>query len=183
MLISYERSKEIADLYYSDIYHFCYTRLKQDEVSADVTQDVFLFFQEHYEELDETKIKAWLLSVANNKIKEEFREIARREKELIYGTVFGSGKSADILYEIEEDNNIPDSVIEKKKQEILSLLTDKELKLFEMFYTKNMEYKEIAEELGISIGATRSRVCRLKNKILEKTYYAFMAILLIFMKL
>ena len=88
MLISFERANEIANLYYNDIYHLCFSRLKSEEDAADVSQDVFLFFQENYNELEDDYIKAWLYSVANNKIKEQFRAIAKREKELIYGTVF-----------------------------------------------------------------------------------------------
>lgn len=183
MLISYERSLEIATLYYSDIYHYCYSRLKREEDAADVTQNVFLVFQEHYAELDETNIKAWLLSVANNKIQEEFREIAKREKELIFGTVFGSTESTDIIYELEQEATITNREIEDKKQAILSLLSEKELKLFEMIYTKHMEYEKIAKELNISENAVRARAFRLKNKIKEKASFVFMAILLLFMKL
>lgn len=182
-MIDFERAKEIADLYYYEIYHLCLSRLKRHEDAADVTQEVFLFFQEHCEELDDNLIKSWLLSVADNKIKEEFRKIAKREKELIYGAVFGVQKSTDIIYEIEQDNKITPEEIESWKDKILSSLTEKELRLFEMVYTKQMEYKELAEALDISEGTARTRVCRLNAKLKEKAAFAFMALLLIFIKL
>ncbi|MBR4858878.1 MAG: sigma-70 family RNA polymerase sigma factor [Clostridia bacterium] len=50
-MIGYERAIEIADLYYDDVYSFCLSRLKIEETADDVTREVFLFFQEHYEEL------------------------------------------------------------------------------------------------------------------------------------
>lgn len=182
MLISYERANEIANLYYDDIYHLCFLRLKKEADAADVTQDIFLLFQEKYECLEDDYIKAWLYAVADNKIKEQFRVIAKREKELIYGTVFGSKTSADILYEMEEDNNFTPEEIEEKKKSILDSLTEKELELFEMVYTKRMEYKELAEALDISEHAVRARVYRLRLKIKEKAAFIFMAILLLFMK-
>ncbi len=182
MLISFERATEIANLYYNDIYHLCLSRLKKEENAADVTQEVFLFFQEKYNELGDDYIKAWLYKVANNKIKEQFRAIAKREKELIYGTVFGSHTSTDILYEMEEDNNITPEEIEEKKKSILDSLTEKELELFEMVYTKHMEYKELAKAFDISEHSVRGRVYRLRLKIKERAAFIFMAILLLFMR-
>lgn len=183
MLISFERATEIANLYYNDIYHLCLSRLKKEENAADVTQEVFLFFQEKYNELEDEYIKAWLYKVADNKIKEQFRAIAKREKELIYGTVFGSQTSTDILYEMEEDNKVTPEELEEKKKSILSSLSEKELELFEMVYTKHMEYKELAKALDISEHAVRARVYRLRLKIKEKAAFIFMAILLLFMRL
>ncbi len=182
-MISAERAKEIADLYYDDVYHLCYSRLKKEADAADVTQEVFLFFQENYSDLEDNFIKSWLFAVANNKIKEEFRHIAKREKELIFGTVFATQTSADILYEMEEDNKITDDELDEKKQSIISSLNEKELELFEMVYTKHMEYAELAKALDISEHAVRSRVYRLRVKIKERASFMFMAILLIFMKL
>lgn len=182
MLIDFERATEIANLYYNDIYHLCLSRLKKEENAADVTQEVFLFFQEKYNELEDDYIKAWLYKVADNKIKEQFRAIAKREKELIYGTVFGSQTSTDILYEMEEDNKVTPEELEEKKKSILSSLTEKELELFEIFYTKHLEYKELAKVLNVSEGAVRTRVYRLNLKLKEKAAFIFMALLLLFMK-
>ena len=182
MLISAERAAEVANLYYDDVYRLCLSRLKKEENAADVTQDVFLFFQEKYNELEDDHIKAWLYKVADNKIKEQFRAIAKREKELIFGAVFGSSTSTDILYEMEEDNKITPEEIEEKKKSILSSLTEKELELFEMVYTKHMEYKELAKAFDISEHAVRARVYRLRLKIKEKSSFVFMAILLLFMR-
>lgn len=182
MLIDFERAKEIADLYYDDVYHLCLSRLKIHEDAADVTQEVFLFFQENYNELEDEFIKAWLYAVADNKIKEQFRVIAKREKELIFGTVFGSQTSTDILYEMEEDNKVTPEELDKKKQTVLSSLNEKELELFEMVYTKHMEYKELAKALNVSEHAVRTRVYRLRLKIKERASFIFMAVLLLFMK-
>lgn len=182
MLISAERAAEVANLYYDDVYRLCLSRLKKEENAADVTQDVFLFFQEKYNELEDDHIKAWLYKVADNKIKEQFRVIAKQEKELIFGAVFGSHTSTDILYEMEEDNKITPEEIEEKKKSILSSLTEKELELFETVYTKHMEYKELAKAFDISEHAVRARVYRLRLKIKEKSSFVFMAILLLFMR-
>lgn len=183
MLISHEKAVKIARLYYDDVYQLCLFRLKREEDAHDVTQKVFLLFQERCDELEEYKIKKWLYSVAERKIKEEFRDIAAREKELILGTVFGKCASTELVYELEIDNLISDEEIEEKKNSIISSLTEKELALFEMAYTKHMKYQEMAKELGISESALRTRICRLNLKIKQKVYFAFMVFLLLFMKI
>ena len=73
-------------------------------------------------------------------------------------------------------------VIEEKKKSILDSLTEKELELFEMVYTKHMEYKELAKAFDISEHAVRARVYRLRLKIKERAAFIFMAILLLFMR-
>ena len=183
MLISFERANEIAALYYDDVYHLCLSRLHREEDAHDVTQEVFLFFQEHYGELEDFYIKKWLYAVASNKIKEQFREIAKREKELIFGSALGSRTSAELVYEIQEDNLITSEEIESKKSDIIASLTEKELALFEMLYEKHMEYKEMAKALDITDGALKTRISRLNAKIKGKVTYAFMALLLLIMKI
>lgn len=183
MLISCERAKEIAGLYYDDVYHLCLSRLKKEEDAQDVTQEVFLLFQEKYNELEDNLIRAWLYAVANNKIKEEFRAIAKREKELIFGDASDSQPSADDVFEMNEENKISPEELEKKKKDILSSLEERELELFEMIYTKHMEYEELAKALNISEQAARARAYRLRVKIKKKAAFILMAILLLFMKL
>lgn len=183
MLISADRANELAIIYYDDIYRFCFSRLNDGDASSDVTQDVFLLFQENYKGMNDENIKSWLFSVANNKIKEKFREIARREKELIFGAVFGETKGNEESYEIQEDSIISDKEIEEKKRSILASLTEKELELFELVYVKHLEYKELSELLKISETNLRTRISRLKAKIKEKATFVFMALLLLFMKI
>ncbi|MBQ8763969.1 MAG: sigma-70 family RNA polymerase sigma factor [Clostridia bacterium] len=181
-MISCERAAEIAELYYEDIYHFCLSRIKDEEYASDTTQEVFLFFQEKSGALEDRYIKTWLFSVADKKIKEKFREIAKREKSLIFNN-FGGKSLTEITTEIEYDDLITAQDIEDKKADILASLTDKELELFEMVYTKHKKYSELAKSLNISENAARTRVHRLNLKIKEKIIYAFMVVLLVIMKI
>lgn len=182
-MIGRERAKEIATMYYDDVYRFCLSRLVNEDASSDVTQDVFLLFQEQHERMNDEYIKSWLFTVADFKIKEKFREIARNEKELIFGLVFGGTNGTDEAYEMQQDFVITDEEIEEKKRSILESLTEKELQLFELVYVKHMKYKELAEMLNITEGGLRSKVSRLKAKIQEKATFIFMAILLLVMKI
>ena len=181
-MLSEKYAREITQIYYADIYHFCYLRLRDEDDAHDVAQEVFLVFQQKGETVEKEKIRAWLYSVANKKLKEKFREIAIREKELIFGFV-ESSTASELVYEIDENFQVSEEEIEKKKKSILAQLSEKELELFEMVYVKRKKYDEVSKELGISENTLRVRVLRLKNKIKSKVSYAFMAMLLLIMRL
>lgn len=186
-MISAERATEIAELYYDDIYHLCFLRLKSESDAEDVVQEVFLFFQKNCDNLEDNFIKAWLYAVADNKIKEQFRFIAKREKELLLRNLLHINAQSQIdmatLFEIEEDNKISDEELDEKKKSILASLNEKELELFHMIYTKNMEYTELAKALDVSEHAVRSRVYRLRLKIKKYTSRMFMVLLLMLIRL
>ncbi len=182
-MISFERAEEIAEAYYDDVYRFCFSRIQNEEEASEVTQDVFLLFQEKCDELNDDKIRAWLYSVANNKLKEKSREIAEREKRLIFGITSGLKSEDELTYEMEYEENITDEEIDEKKSEIISSLSEKELELFMLFYSKHMKYSRLAETLGVSEASLRTRVSRLNAKIKAKVYRSFMVVLLVFMKI
>ena len=112
-MISFKRAEEIAETYYDDIYRFCFSRIHNEEDASDVTQDVFLLFQEKYDGLNDEKIRAWLFSVANNKIKEKSRETAERERRLIFGNIYSLKSEDEPTYELECDGILTDEEIEK----------------------------------------------------------------------
>ena len=181
-MISSERAREIAALYYDDVYYLCLSRLKRETDAADVTQEVFLFFQEKYSGLEDNLIKSWLFTVAGKKIKEQFRHIAKREKELVFGEENEPQTNMEILYDTAESDKIADEELEEKKKKVLSSLSEKELELFEMVYIKHLEYEELAKIFNVSEHAMRTRVYRLRLKIKEKASYMFMVLLLLIMK-
>lgn len=178
-VISSERAKEIAVLYYDDVYHLCLSRLKRGTEASDVTQEVFLFFQEKYSDLDDASIKSWLFTVANNKIKEQFRHIVKREKELVLEEDEEPQIDIETLYNTSESEKIDDEELEEKKKKVISSLNEKEYELFEMVHVKHLGYEELARVFNVSEHTMRTRVYRLRLKIKEKASHMFMALLLL----
>ena len=172
-MISSDRAKEIAVLYYDDVYRLCLSRLRRVEDAADVTQEVFLLFQMKYGSLDDASIKSWLFTVANNKIKEQFRHIIKREKELVLETEDEPQTDIETLYNAAESEKIDDEDLEEKKKKIISSLNEKELELFEMHYVKKLGYEELAKHYNVSEHTMRTRVYRLRMKIKEKASSLF----------
>lgn len=156
----------IAKKYYKDVYSYCFSYLDCDaEEAADITQDVFLFFQTKCETLEDTNIQAWLYKVAKNKIREYFRKLKKEQKLLALEKSMANVTEEDIIPLLDEHFNMKDEEIEKYKDLVLKGLTKKEQLLYTKIFIEKKKYKEIAEELNITEKAVNSRALRLRVKI------------------
>ncbi len=76
------KSKQIIDEYYPDIYKFCCARCRNADDAQDITQETFALLIEKFDELHFENIDSWLFSVANNKVKEYFKQL-KKDKNFI----------------------------------------------------------------------------------------------------
>ena len=168
----------IAKKYYKQIYSFCYSNLFCDEYGAsEVTQEVFLFFQEQREELENTNIQAWLYKVAKNKMGEYIRANKKYQKKFAELTEFSATVSdSEIFVHIENDVNVDDEEILKRKEFVLKALSQKDRELYEKIYVEKKTYKEIAKELNIPLKTVNSRAFRLRKKITNRVNFTFTSI-------
>ena len=168
----------ITKKYYKQIYSFCYSSLFCDEYGAsEVTQEVFLFFQEQREELENTNIQAWLYKVAKNKMGEYIRANKKYQKKFAELTEFSATVSdSEIFVHIENDVNVDDEEILKRKEFVLKALSQKDRVLYEKIYVENKTYKEIAKELNIPLKTVNSRAFRLRKKITKRVNFTFTSI-------
>ncbi len=156
----------IAKKYYKDVYSYCFSYLDCDaEEASDITQDVFLFFQEKCEILEDINIQSWLYKVAKNKVKEHYRKLKKEEKLLALEKSLANFSEEDIIPLFDEHFNINDEEIEKYKDIVLKGLTKREQELYTKIFIEKKKYKDIAEELNISVKAVNSRAMRLRIKI------------------
>lgn len=156
----------IAKKYYKDVYSYCFSYFDCDaEEASDITQDVFLFFQEKCETLEDTNIRAWLYKVAKNKVREHFRKLKKEEKLLALEKSMANVTEEDIIPLFDEHFNMKDEEILKYKDIVLKGLTKKEQLLYTKIFIEKKKYKEIAEELNITEKAVNSRALRLRVKI------------------
>ena len=178
-MITKERSCEIAEIYYNDVFNFCRSELKNDADAEDITQDVFLMFQKRYNEMNDTNIKSWLFNVTQKKILEKFREIKKKTKELSLDENINYLDNREFITEIDDNPDISDEEIERQKFKILERLTPEERELFKMIYFEHLKYSEIAERTDLTENAIAIRAMRMRNKIKKMVAEAFITVLLI----
>lgn len=174
--------KAVLD-YYSDIYCFCLSYLKNEEDAQDITQDVFLLLGEKAKELEDINIRAWLYSTAKNKIMEAYREKVVRSKHISIeenGHTIADPKSLDFL---DVSDEVSDETILSAKDRLLLKLTPQERALYESIYEKKRGRREVAQELKISERALNMRILRLRRKIEKYVDLAWTVCIIILIKL
>lgn len=164
-MINSIKAQEIAEKYYTEIYSYCLTILGYDRPATDeVVQDVFLLFQMKCPELDDERIKRWLLRVGKYKCYEYMRH---KQKEMLFVSLDESLLEADEkdVQTMFEESIETDEDIQKYIDIILKALTPKERELYKKIFIEKKKYKEIAGELNISEEAVTSRAVRMKKRI------------------
>ena len=122
-------AERIAEKYYPDIYKFCCAKCRNENVAQDITQETFLLFINKFDELTDINIRSWLLSVANNKLREYFR---KSQIENTFVCVDNVEISTFDSYEYDKID--VDELFDDVQKKILNILNDKE---FLSRYNKN----------------------------------------------
>ncbi len=168
-------TEQIINDYYHDVYKFCCARCRNADDAQDLTQETFALLIAEYDNLDFGNIRAWLLSVAERKVLEYFRQ---RKAERNYVSVYDVGIPAQDIYPAENELSEEES-FDRFQQKILGILNEKERALFVKLYIEKKSISLISQELDITPGNARVRKSRLKKKIKESinhTSFLFMVI-------
>ena len=147
-----------------DIYAIACEITKNKEESRDLMQDCFVAAMENISTLNEPdKIKNWLIRIAANKscdyIKKKKPSALTEDQYKIIDNI-----------EDEDISVIPESSLETEERiedvnEILSCLSEEKRLCLLLRFRYDMSYAEIANELGITESAVKSRISRAKDDI------------------
>jgi RNA polymerase sigma-70 factor (ECF subfamily) len=149
---------DIASLitaYHRDVYRYAY-RLSGTEVDAeDLAQQTFLVAQQRLHQLREpAKARNWLFTIVRNCY---LKGQAKRRP------VTAASVELDVFSIPEEVSQ--DDVDAGQLQLAIDDLPDDFKVVLMMFYFEECSYKEIAAQLGISIGTVMSRLARAKSRL------------------
>jgi RNA polymerase sigma factor (sigma-70 family) len=142
--------------------YFAKKLTNNDDDAQDLLQETFLralTFRDKF--VDSTNLKAWLFTIMKNIFINNYRRNVRAR------TIIDT---TDNLYHINNSGSYtsisPESEISEKEilREIGALSDDHRIP-FEM-HTQGFKYKEIAEELEISIGTVKSRIFFTRKKLM-----------------
>lgn len=160
--------------YVDSVFRIAMHYAKNDEVAQEVTQRVFFQLYTHFEDVDLTRVKSWLITTTRNmlfnynrvskhEMLDEVLEFIMESKELIY-----TMSSAEEIY------------MRRKQKKLAKDLSDtiferlyKEHRMWydtiTLVYCLNKSQQEVADELGITIDVLHSRLYRAKQWI-RKNY-------------
>lgn len=161
--IDYE--KIIFEMHYERVYHAAYFVLKDKYLAQDVTQETFLkAFQKMDTLQDGNKLGAWLGTIATRTAIDFLRKIKRRNDIPIGDVYIDEGRLDDEMSSIEE--KIEYKFLEKVIMNNIGILEPaKYREIIILKYEYGLQDKEIAEALGISVSAAKSRLHRARKKL------------------
>ena len=156
----------IAELYYDEIFKFCFRRVDNQDEAYDITQDTFLALIDSYKKIEPEKVRKWLYETAKNKIADHYRTKNKRSEYEEESEALDTMSCS--LYDAISDNHI-----EQLKQKIISDLSEEELELDKDFYINNMSYEDLGEKYNVKKYVMYKRVSRLKAllKIIKEKYF------------
>ncbi|MBR3781376.1 MAG: sigma-70 family RNA polymerase sigma factor [Clostridia bacterium] len=147
-----------------EIYAIACEITQNKEESHDLVQDCFVAALENISTLNEPdKIKNWLIRIAANKS----RDYLKKKKPSVL-----TEDQYEVIDNLEEDDIavIPEASLETEERiddvnEILACLTGEKRLCLLLRFKYDMSYAEIANELGITESAVKSRISRAKDDI------------------
>jgi RNA polymerase sigma-70 factor (ECF subfamily) len=148
-----EAFMEITRIYQKKVYLLAYSYLRNNEDALDVVQETFLRL---YQKVDmfrsEKNFQTWLLQIAKNLCIDYYRKHHSRNKD------YRSDKDVEeVNVPAQNDKNSQSfSDIKRVFAKCLERLTEKQRMIFVMKHYNNLEYKEIAQILRISVGTVKS---------------------------
>lgn len=152
MIIKYKETKsesileELYNNYSKLIYKIAFSILKNKEDSEDIVQKVFIkIFNMPKEQLPINNSTSWLYTVTKN----EAISLIRSKKKSI---------NIENIYEIVEDNNPTDNIIEKEDfNKLISNLNENEKEIVSLKIISNLSFKEIAKLVNEPISTVKWR--------------------------
>jgi RNA polymerase sigma-70 factor (ECF subfamily) len=164
----------IVKEYYEKILKFCVYALRGNRSAAeDCAQDIFLILYENMGKLkDYDKIGGWLYKTAGH-ISKQYATSLWKERKRFAPRVFASEEEETPLDRIaardhiksEEEQIAEERSITRAAAEIRKHLSSKDEQILALAFHERQPLKEVAARLDISLGATKSRVSRLRQKI------------------
>ena len=149
--------------YYQNIYKFVFMRVRNNELCADLTQDVFAtaITKLHQYESRGIPFSAWLYRIAYTTLQMYFRSgkanrVVSLDDESISRMVDETTKEFP-----GDDGDVNKVILQRAIQE----LDDEEVAILELRYSENRTYKEIEQILTITANNARVKMNRILKKL------------------
>ncbi len=153
------RFGRIYERYYKQIFLFVYKRIGEEEVTADVTAQVFLKAMINLPKYSFQGVPfgAWLYRIALNEVNQHFRKL-KGQRTISLESVHMAEMAEEVVKQSTEDV-IPQLLI------ALEELSEPELQLIELRFFEKLPYKEIAVIFNITENNAKVKVYRILSKM------------------
>ncbi|MEW7291520.1 RNA polymerase sigma factor [Aquimarina sp. 2304DJ70-9] len=151
----------LYEMHYNELCSYIYSLSKNRQQAEDVVQNVMLKIWKNREKLNiNTSIKSYLYKSCYYELVDSFK---KNKKELNY---IEQIKSSVLEVFIEEDTDFIKNQIKKVRDEI-DKLPPKCKEVFVLNKMQGFKYKEVAEQLGVSVKTVEAQLSKAMTRIKE----------------
>ncbi len=143
--------EEIFNLHYEGLIAFVYGYVRDEDTAKDIVHDVFLNYLEHENRLDLTySVKSYLYTLAKHSALNYLRHLQVVE--------LNEHEVSELMEQSGEMDEYDErcEMLERR----LALLPDRQREIFMKCVVDEKKYKEVADELGISINTVKKQMVR-----------------------
>lgn len=154
--------------YYPDLCNMVNVYLHDPLMAEEIVQDIFVYFWEKKEKIHiESSVKSYLLHASKNKSLNYIRNVKTRL--VIHQKLTDSNKTSMEMPDHIMDGNQLREIINKA----IDTLPERCREVYILGKEKNLSYKEISEELGISVKTVEVQMGKALKRLREqlKPYY------------
>lgn len=136
--------------YYQMLCAFAISKLKDGELAEEIVQEVFVKLWEKREQLEVSNFKSYLFSSVNNTVLNHFKhQKVRREH---------AAEMKVVQEEAVEDSEVEYNELQLKINALIADMPEARQKVFKLVKIEGKKYKEVAEELGISVKTVENQM-------------------------
>ena len=160
--------QELMDKHYLDVYLEIYTRIRDEQLSKDLAQEVMT---KAFAQLDRYEpvfaFGTWLKRVTINHTIDFLRKKRLQTTSIDESFDYDSG---EVKIQVEATDLTPEERLQKTERaaivrEYVGKLKDVYRNLIEMRYFEELSYEEMADALGIPLGTVKARLHRAKGML------------------
>ncbi|MGL1885931.1 MAG: RNA polymerase sigma-70 factor [Reichenbachiella sp.] len=147
--------EELFNFFYKDMCRFCLKYVRDEIVAEEIVQNLFLYIWEKRNSIKITSsVKAYLYTAVKNRSFNYIKLQLPKEQNKIDIDEYG-------VLEVVEENKEDEMVMEELKRQVSAAISDLPPKcqmIFNLSRNSGMTYKEIAEELDLSVKTVENQV-------------------------
>jgi len=145
-----EAFKELFDKYFEDVRRYLFYRSGNEDVATDIAQDTFMRIWEKQIEIDPSRVKGLLLKIASDLLISTYR---RQKVAFNFLNNFQPNEKS-----LTPEDELNYNELKNAYEAALKSMPEKQRTVFLMNRIDELKYKEIADQLGLSVKAVEKRM-------------------------
>lgn len=159
-----EEFKLLFDTYFEDVRRYILYRSGDEDIATDITQETFMRVWEKQMEIDPKRVKGLLLKIASDLFISQYR------RKQVAANFFNTFQPCNRSMTPEDELSFQELI--KAYDAALKSMPEKQRTVFLMNRIDELKYKEIADQLGLSVKAIEKRMSQalehLKTNLKDK---------------